>query len=222
MTKMVDLSECRAVDLTMSYQELISGFSSEVARELEKDGWNARTLQIYSHAGTHMDAPLHFGLQGTIDQFTPSQLMGPAWVVKLTDIAPSAQIFPEDLGSVQEALEEGDSLLLHTGWSQHLRDPELYRDRLPRISPELAQWCGRRGVKMLGVEPPSVADVNNLEEVTQIHRLLFQGGVIIIEGLTNLSVLSQPKVWLQAFPLKIKGGDGAPARIIALETLEPI
>jgi kynurenine formamidase len=71
---------------------------------------------------------------------------------------------------------------------------------------------------MLGVEPPSVADVNNLAEVTQIHHLLFQGKVIIIEGLTNLSALSQNKIWLMALPLKIKEGDGAPARVIGLES----
>ncbi|MEL7122642.1 MAG: cyclase family protein, partial [Bacteroidota bacterium] len=69
--------------------------------------------------------------------------------------------------------------------------------------------------KMLGVEPPSVADVNNLVEVTQIHTTLLQGKVSIIEGLTNLESISSDKVWLMALPLKIKDGDGAPARVIA-------
>ena len=70
---------------------------------------------------------------------------------------------------------------------------------------------------MLGVEPPSVADVNNLEEVTEIHRILLDGDVIIIEGLTNLRQIRRDQVVLIALPLKVEGGDGAPARVIALE-----
>ena len=70
---------------------------------------------------------------------------------------------------------------------------------------------------MLGVEPPSVADVNNLEEVTRIHRILLEGGVVIVEGLANLSALTKPKVTLIALPLKIAAGDGAPARAVAIE-----
>ena len=62
-----------------------------------------------------------------------------------------------------------------------------------------------------------MADVNNIEEVTEIHTILMEGDVIIVEGLTNLEALSQTKVTLIAMPLKVGNGDGAPARIIALE-----
>jgi kynurenine formamidase len=65
-----------------------------------------------------------------------------------------------------------------------------------------------------------VADVNNLEELTNIHRILLGGGVIIVEGLTNLDQISSQVVTLAAFPLKIAGGDGAPARVIAFESTQ--
>jgi kynurenine formamidase len=93
----------------------------------------------------------------------------------------------------------------------------LYRDALPRISKDLAKWCVSNKVKMLGVEGPSVADVNNLPEVTKIHEILLGGNVTIIEGISNLHVLQRKQVYLIAMPLKIKGGDGAPARVIAME-----
>ena len=70
---------------------------------------------------------------------------------------------------------------------------------------------------MLGVEPPSVADVNHIEELTTVHKILFKGGVIVIEGLTNLQLLTKPKVTLIALPLKIADGDGAPVRAVAIE-----
>ncbi len=64
----------KLIDLTMPYDEKIAGFSSETARTVGRDGWNARTLHIYSHAGTHMDAPFHFGVSDeTIDEIPVEQ-----------------------------------------------------------------------------------------------------------------------------------------------------
>ncbi|HRX80869.1 MAG TPA: cyclase family protein, partial [Pirellulaceae bacterium] len=70
-------------------------------------------------------------------------------------------------------------------------------------------------VALIGVEPPSVADVNNIEEVTEIHRILLGGGIVIVEGLVNLDQLPS-KVEFIALPLKIRGGDGCPVRAIAV------
>lgn len=207
----------RVVDLTMSYHNALTGFSKTEARTKEKDGWNASTLTFYSHCGTHMDAPLHFNVSNqTIDEIPVSDCCGRAWVVDLRHIPPKGLI---EVHHITEALGSnfvsGDSLIIWTEWSQHVGTSK-YRDELPRISETLAHWCVASGVKMLAVEPPSVADVNNLEEVTKIHEILLQG-VIIIEGLTNIKALQAKAVELIALPLKIKEGDGAPARVIAIE-----
>jgi len=94
---------------------------------------------------------------------------------------------------------------------------EKYRNELPRVSVELARWCAERELAILGVEPPSVADVNNIEELSAVHSILMQGGVVIVEGLTNLQAIAKEKVMLMALPLKITGGDGAPVRAVAIE-----
>jgi len=61
------------------------GVSIEPAKTVDEDGWNATTLHLYSHCGTHMDAPLHFGVsERTIDEIPLESLMGPAWVVDLS------------------------------------------------------------------------------------------------------------------------------------------
>ncbi|MEM6844801.1 MAG: cyclase family protein [Bacteroidota bacterium] len=205
------------IDLTLPYDSDMPGVTIEIAKTLERDGWNARTLHLYSHVGTHMDAPLHFGVTDqSIDQIPLTDCMGPAWIVRLLNLPDQYLIEVNDLGDVAEKVQAGDSLLFHTGWSQYLRQSR-YRDGLPRINEELAEWCVSRQIKMLGVEPPSIADVNNLAEVTHIHQILLSGGVVIIEGLTNLDKIQQEKVQLIALPLKIQGGDGSPARVIALE-----
>ncbi len=207
----------RIVDLTVSLDNNLRGVSIEPARRLETDGWNATTLHLYSHCGTHMDAPKHFGVtEQTIDEIPLDQCMGPAWMIDLTGIEPRALIDVSDLGPVAEKLSTGDSLILRTGWSRHIGTPS-YRNSLPRVSLELARWCGDKAVRMLGVEPPSVADVNNLEELAAVHEALLGAGVIIVEGLTNLDQIRNLKVTFMAFPLKIAMGDGAPARAFAIE-----
>lgn len=205
------------IDLTQTMTLEMPGVSWESARTIENDGWNARTLHIYSHSGTHMDAPLHFacGENETIDQTPLSVCLSTARVVSI-DASPSYLIEIADLGEVANQTQTGQSLLLRTGWSQYACDASVYRDQLPRISTELAKWCVEKQIKVIGVEPPSVADVNNLEEVTRIHEILLGGGVTIVEGLINLEQLPIGKPFLfGAFPLKVLDGDGAPCRAFA-------
>jgi len=193
------------------------GVSIEPARTVDRDGWNATTLHLYSHCGTHMDAPLHFGVsEQTIDAIGLDRLMGPAWVVDLSGIEPRALIEVSDVANAAPHVQAGDGLLLRTDWSRRLRDPS-YRNALPRVSLDLARWCVDRGVRILGVEPPSVADIHNIEELTAVHTVLLGGGVVVVEGLAHLDQIRTNKVTFMAFPLKVAGGDGAPVRALAIE-----
>lgn len=207
----------KIIDLTMPINNQMSGVSIRSAKNLSKDGWNANTLELYSHSGTHMDAPIHFAVNPqTIDQIPLNRLISKAWVINVTNVLPREEILISHLGKASELFKAGDSLLLHSGWSKRIGSAS-YRNELPRISKELAIWCGEKKVNVLGVEPPSVADVNNLAEVTEIHHILMKNDVLIVEGLTNLQAISTERVTLIALPLKIEDGDGAPARILAIE-----
>jgi kynurenine formamidase len=106
--------------------------------------------------------------------------------------------------------------LLKTGWSAYADTPD-YRDRLPRISLPLAEWLAGRQIALLGVEPPSVADINDKKELTAVHQALLRAGIIIVEGLANLDALRSDQVTFIALPLKLAGGDGSPVRAIAIE-----
>lgn len=207
----------RVVDLTLPLTSGDRGVKIEPARRLETDGWNATTLSLYSHCGTHMDAPVHFGTgTQTIDSITAEDFIGPAWVADVRPIEPHSLIKPEHLGDIAEKFKPGESLLICTGWSEYYGQ-DKYRNELPRVSLELVLWCAEKKVKMLGVEPPSVADINDIDELTAIHQILFKSGVIVVEGLANLTSLSKPQVTFIVLPLKIANGDGAPARAIAIE-----
>lgn len=191
------------------------GVSMTSANTVKEDGWNAANWTLYSHSGTHADAPIHFEASDeTIDRMPLPRFMGKAKVVKIDNTQPRQWLVPADIGKSSESIAAGDCVLLHTGWSQHLDNPQIYRDGLPRISDELAQWFVDRKVKLIGVEAPSVADVNDIAEVTRIHKIILGAGITIVEGLCNLDLLN-PEVFFMALPLKLEKGDGCPVRAIA-------
>lgn len=206
----------KVLDLTLTYEEGMRGVAFEPARTKAADGWNAKTLHLYSHAGTHMDAPFHFEVnEQTIDDFEVNRFICDAWVIPI-DAYPKQKIKLVDLGRFAGLIKQGDGIILKTGWAKFV-DDNKYREELPGIHESLAHWLVEKKINMLAVEPPSIADVMDMEEVTKIHEILLGGDIIIVEGLTNLETLSKEKVRLVALPLKIKDGDGAPARVIAIE-----
>lgn len=207
----------KIIDLTLTYANGMTGVSLEDFYTVETKGWNAKMLHIYSHSGTHLDAPPHIGIKGPyVDEIPVEKFIGKAWLLNLSGIEPKALIMLSDLGDLKNKINTSDSLVIKTNWSKKIGQSS-YRDELPRISEDLAFWLAEKKIKMLAVEPPSVADVNNLEEVSHIHRVLLGAEIVIIEGLTNLDALSKDHFTLIALPLKIEKGDGAPARVIAIE-----
>jgi len=211
----------KIVDLSLTLKPGMRGVGVVPAYTKTKDGWNAANWTIYSHAGTHVDAKIHFDVAPTtIDTAPLDAFCGRAWIAHIDNVQPKDLLTINDLGDVAGKVEPGDCLLLHTGWSEHVDNTPIYRDGLPRIGDELAGWLVERQVKLIGVEPPSVADVNNLEEVTRIHKILLGAGITVCEGLCHLDKLGE-KTFFMALPLKLFEGDGSPTRAIAVEGFLP-
>jgi len=211
----------RVIDLSLPTSNVVPGVDIQPAKTLETDGWNATTLTLYSHAGTHMDAPKHFVPGGqSLDQQDLSVCCGPARIVNLAPARPRQLLTVADVERELGLVYPGDRLLFRTDWYKRFGTKD-YRDALPRISIELARWLVERGVAMIGVEQPSVADVNDIAELTEVHQVLFRGGVLIVEGLANLDQLSQREVEFIALPLNLLEGDGCPVRAVAIEDWQP-
>ncbi len=207
----------RVFDLSLPVDSQMRGAKITPLNTIEQHGYNTTTLSLYSHSGTHMDAPRHFVPEGaTLDRQSLEVCCGPALVLDITPVEPRELISVERLARWAAIIQPGERLLLRTDWHQRYGTDE-YRNALPRISPELARWLVEKQVCLLGVEPPSVADVNSREELTEVHQILLRGGVTIIEGLANLDQLPSERVELIALPLNIVGGDGCPVRVVARE-----
>jgi kynurenine formamidase len=207
----------RIVDLTLTMNPTMRGVEFEPFTTIAGKGWNTTMLHLYSHAGTHLDAPYHFVDQGgTLEGVPLEKCVGPARVIDLTFLKPRDLITVEHLSPYADTIGPGARLLLKTGWSAHANQAD-YRTHFPRVSLALAQWLAEKQITLLGVEPPSVADVNNKEELTTVHRALLEAEIVIVEGLANLDKLQHEEVTFIALPLKLEGGDGSPVRAIAIE-----
>lgn len=207
----------RIVDLSLTLRPDVRGVSFEPRSTVADRGWNTTMLRLYSHAGTHLDAPHHFIDGGrTMEALDLEKCVGPARVIDLTFLKPRDLITVEHLAPYADRIGPGTRLLLKTGWSTHADLPD-YRTHFPRVSLPLARWLAERKIALLGVEPPAVADVNDAEELITIHRTLLGAEIVIVEGLANLDALTQEEVTFIALPLKLEGGDGSPVRAIAVE-----
>ena len=117
------------IDLTLTVSPKLRGVEFESKHTHQRDGFNTRTLHLYSHSGTHMDAPLHFAAgEGTIDRIPLSHCVLPAWVADITHLAPRALIAVSDLGPVAEQVQQ----MVHRVNYQAHRGPPEFR---PRAAP---------------------------------------------------------------------------------------
>jgi len=161
-----------------------------------------------AHAGTHMDAPLHF-IAGarSIDSMPIGAGVGPARVVGIAD---AGSICPEHLEPL--ALQTGERVLFRTRNSdRRLLESEFARDFVA-ISPEGARYLAARAVCTVGVDYLSVGAFRE-ESGRETHQVLLSAGIWIIEGM-NLADIEPGNYQMICLPLRLMGSDGAPARAV--------
>ncbi|MFF2288298.1 arylformamidase [Peribacillus butanolivorans] len=165
---------------------------------------NVGEIRMSTHLGTHIDAPFHFDENGKkIIELDLDLYIGPALLVKI-DAAKSIGV-EAFTGIDFTGIER---LLLATGqWKDLSRFPEW----IPTIDPELAPYLADKGVKLLGLDLPSVDYLDSQE--LPAHHALSGCGIHILEGLVLESV--EPGMYdLAALPLALEEGDGSPVRAV--------
>lgn len=176
---------------------------------MERDGFRETRLDIYSHVGTHMDAPAHM-LPGApeLDALPASAFTGTAWVLDASGFA--GKIPPEALDGFPGA----DFLLVSTGWEEYWNTP-AYFGAYPTLARETVELALSRGVKGIGLDTMGIDPMDDTEYVN--HMVMFRAGKVIIENLCGLRPLRGRTVLFAALPLKYKNADGAPVRAVAME-----
>lgn len=183
------------------------------------EGRETRKIVLGTHTGTHADAPRHFIPNGgTIDEIPLEILIGPASVADFTDCRALQEIDVKDLQQKLGA-KVPPRLILRTGWSEHFGEMKFYNE-YPFLSENAAQWLVDQGVRLIAMDTPSPdnpANSRGTANDSPNHKVLLGAGVVLVEYLVNLKAISASSVELIVLPLKLKGGDGSPARCVAIE-----
>ena len=177
---------------------------------IEEVGYRETLLHMYSHTGTHMDAPAHMLPDGaTLDSYAPEKLAGAAVVVDCRgqkDITlPLLQRY--DLSGV-------DFVLFCTGWDKKWGTPAYY-ENFPCLTAEAAAYLAALPLKGVGEDSISLDPCDSTDFPN--HITLMKADFINTENLTGLDALLGRRFTFVTLPLKFENADGCSCRAIAME-----
>ncbi len=169
-------------------------------------------LELGAHSGTHMDAPAHFVAGGAgIDSMPPDAAIGPARVILIDD---RESITLDELEPHQ--IQPGERILFKTHNSDRSWETDAFAEEFVYLSAAAARHLVDRRVTLVGIDYLSVGGFR--ADGVETHQALLQAGIWVIEGL-RLERVRPGRVDLICLPLKIAGGDGAPARALVRQAL---
>lgn len=196
----------------------------EQTNTLEQNGFRERRLTLYSHTGTHVDAPSHLLTEGlTLSDLSPDSFFGKAVCIDLSD-PERPPITRERLEAWEKSIARSDFLILNTGWGEYWGSPDYFGD-FPVLDVDAAEWLTRFSLKGIGIDSISFDSMTSTE--LPVHKIFLSRRILLIENLANLDELqteasrdrSENTIFLSVFPLKVEGCDGSPVRAAAI--IEP-
>ncbi len=231
----------RFVDMTYPFEEATQVWPANPPfhRESTAGGgtptekWYATgQVALSEHAGTHMDAPVHFAEgQAGIDGIPIDRLVGPAVVIDVRAAVKDDRDYRVSLSdihrweSAHKTIPAGAIVMLLTGWGAYWTDraryfgsatPELPTTlHFPGFSQEVAEFLvSERRISGIGIDTASI-DYGPSQDFV-VHRIVNGAGLYGLENVARLDEVPASGATVMALPMKIAGGTGAPVRIIAI------
>lgn len=199
----------------------------------ETEAWYATgQVALSEHAGTHMDAPIHFAQgQAGVDGIPVEHLMGPAVVIDVRAAVAVDRDYRLSIMDVHRweashgAIPTGAIVMMLTGWGAYWNDRDRYFGsatpdvpttlHFPGFSKETAELLvTERHISGIGIDTPSI-DYGPSQDFV-VHRVVNAAGLYGLENMAGLAEVPASGATLVALPMKIAGGTGAPVRIIAI------
>ena len=166
---------------------------------IETAGYRETLLHMYSHTGTHMDAPAHMIARGrTLDSY-------------------GVEIPLALLRAHEEDIRRAEFLLFCTGWDR-LWGKDGYYENFPCLTAEAARFVASLPLKGVGedsisLDPCDSADFPN-------HMALLGADFVNTENLTGIDALIGKRFTFLTMPLKFENADGCSCRAAAITTEE--
>jgi kynurenine formamidase len=226
----------RAIDLTHTLSPEFptffgtSGIEMQHAFEFKRDRFNLNWWHVIEHAGTHLDAPLHFTEAGlSADRIPVEQLVVPLAVVDIVYKAAQEADYllsREDLALWEQKhgrLPTGCCVAFHSGWgAMAISDPARFIGRdvdgtlhFPGFAPETAQWLIKER-EVAGIAVDTLSLDNGPSKEFAVHHTWLPSGRWGLECVANLDTVPPSGATLVIGAPKVKGATGGLTRLIAL------
>jgi len=199
------------------------------------NGFYYESYNIFTaeQGGTHLDAPIHFyANRKTVDMIDVNQLTGRAVVIDVSSKVSQNRDYQIQVQDITDweglygTLANDGIVLFHTGMGAYWPDAAAYLGTdlrgqegvgnlsFPGIHPDAALWLvENRSIKAVGLDTPSLDYGKSTHFET--HQIFSEQNIPGFENVANLHKLPPVGAYVVALPMKIKGGSGAPLRIVA-------
>lgn len=225
----------RTVDLTHTMSPAFPTFLGapgiEMQRQfsLKKDGFNLYWWRIIEHAGTHIDAPIHFSEAGaTVDMIAAKDLVVPLAVVDVSAKAaqnPDYLLSPHDLKAWEKKngrLPDGCCVAMNSGWTKFATDESKFTGRdvsgalhFPGFGAEAAEWLMKER-RVTGIAVDTLSLDNGASKDFKVHLSWLPSGRWGLENVANLDQVPARGATLVVGAPKVKDATGGPVRLFAL------
>jgi kynurenine formamidase len=213
--------------------EALLGVPARLWRDGE--GWATETItRLGTHDSTHVDAPWHYNstIQGkkaaTIDELPLEWFFGNGVKLDMSRKAEGDPVTIDDitaeLSRIKYEIKPMDIVLVYTGRDKFYGAPD-YIFKGCGVTAEATKWLYGRGVRVMGIDGWGWDMPLNLQaqkakekDGPGIFWAAHQADLPYshMERLVNLESLPPTGFKVACFPLKIKGGSAAPARVVAI------
>lgn len=184
-------------------------------------------VSFLTHTGTHVDAPRHWRRDGQyIDQISPHRWLGEGPVLPVPK-GELEDITAADLEAAGMSVEEGDLVVINTGWHRRWTGPGAdregaitYMERAPGLCRESALWLVDRGVATVLIDTPALDSCRHMgygDGSMESHTTLFEHDVPGVESVGGeLDAVTGRRCLISCAPVRYVNGDAFPVRVLAV------
>ncbi|MET0633050.1 MAG: cyclase family protein [Xanthobacteraceae bacterium] len=210
--------------ITEAQKELLQAEGLTLSSNLAVNGRSMiSVLSILVHNGTHIDAPRHMLERGyPVDQIPLGQVAKEGVLINLANKGPNSTVSVKDILDTGVELSPNRIPVINTGWTETMWGKPEFWTQMPYLEAGVGELMARKGVPAVAIDVfPEKAlwrgvKLDPGEVWVANHLALFEKGIPLIQFVTNMSQIGGKRFVLVALPLKIKGGDASPARVVAL------
>jgi kynurenine formamidase len=210
--------------ITEAQKELLRAEGMTLANNLAVNGRSMiSVLSILVHNGTHIDAPRHMVDKGEpVDQVPLERVAKEGVLINLPNKGADSSVSVKDI--LDSRVELGPNLIpvINTGWTEKMWGKPGFWEQMPYLEPGVGELMAKKNVPAVAMDVfPEKAIWRGVkldpgEVWVANHLALLEKGIPMIQFVTNLSQIGKSRFVLIAAPLRIKGGDASPARVLAL------